>query len=46
MNSQKITFWENVIISNKKIEPMDDEQMADYEIAEYYVFLKNEKTAA
>ena len=40
MNSQ-IKFWENVIISNKNIEPMDDEQMADYQIAEYLLRGKN-----
>ena len=46
MNSQEITFWENVIIGKKNIEPMDDEQMADYEIAEYLLFRENEKRAA
>ncbi len=39
MNSQ-ITYWQNVIISNKKIEPKTDEQMANYKIAEYLLFRK------
>lgn len=33
-----ITYWQNVIMGNKKIEPKDDEQMANYKIAEYFVF--------
>ena len=45
MNSQ-IKFWENVIISNKKIEPKTAEQWANYKIAEYLLFSEKEKTAA
>jgi len=40
MNSQ-ITYWQNVIIGNKKIEPKTDEQMANYKIAEYLLFREN-----
>jgi len=42
----KIKFWENVILSNKKIEPENDEQEADYKIAEYLIFREKEKRAA
>ena len=45
MNSQ-ITYWQNVIISNKKVEPMDDEQEANYQIAEYLLVRQRKKTAA
>ena len=45
MNSQ-IAYWQNVIISNKKVEPKDDEQEANYQIAEYLLFRQKEKTAA
>ena len=45
MNS-KITYWQNVIISDKKIEPKTDEQMANYQIAEYLLFREKEKPAA
>ena len=44
MNSQ-IKFWQNVILSNKKVEPKNDEQEANYKIAEYLIF-REEKTAA
>ena len=43
MRSQDITYWQNVILSNKKIEPMDDEQEANYKLAEYLIFLEEEK---
>ena len=39
MNSD-ITYWQNVIIGNKEIEPKDDEQEASYKIAEYLLFRK------
>jgi len=42
----EIKFWENIILSNKKIEPMNDEQEADYKIAEYLLFRQKEKAAA
>jgi hypothetical protein len=45
MNTQ-ITYWQNIILSNKKTEPKNDEQMANYKIAEYFIFLEKEKTAA
>ena len=45
MNS-KITYWQNVILSNKKIEPKNDEQMAIYKIAEYLIFWEKERKAA
>ena len=45
MNS-RITYWQNIILSKKDIEPEDNEQMAYYKIAEYLLFREKEKTAA
>jgi len=42
----RVKFWENVIVGGKKIEPITDEQMAAYKIAEYFIFREKEKTAA
>jgi hypothetical protein len=44
MNSQEITFWQNVIISNKEILPKTKKEQASYDIAEYLLF--REKRAA
>ena len=41
-----ITYWQNVILSNKNIEPKNDEQVANYKIAEYLLFRQNEKLTA
>ena len=36
--SSDITYWQNVIIGKKKKYPKDDEQEANYKIAEYLLF--------
>ena len=49
MKKQKhkdITYWKNVIVGNKEIEPSDDEQESNYKIAEYLLLRGKEKTAA
>ncbi len=45
MNSQ-IAYWQNVITGNKKIQPKDDDEEANYKIAEYLLFRQKEKKAA
>ena len=45
MNSQ-IAYWENVITGKKEIQPKDDEEEANYKIAEYHLLRQKEKTAA
>ncbi|MBI9016286.1 MAG: hypothetical protein JEZ07_03385 [Phycisphaerae bacterium] len=42
----EIKFWETVILSGKKYEPITAEQEADFEIAEFFLSRNEEKKAA
>ncbi|MBI9060250.1 MAG: hypothetical protein JEZ01_20960 [Labilibaculum sp.] len=42
----KVKYWEHVIRAGKQIEPITNEDVANYELASYYVSQIEEKTAA
>ena len=46
MNSQEISYWQNVILGNKEILPKTKKEQASYDIAEYLLFRKKERIAA
>jgi hypothetical protein len=42
--NREVKFWENIILSGKKIEPRTEKDAANYDIAEY--LLQRETRAA
>lgn len=44
MNSQ-IKYWQNIILSQKQIEPKDPQELANYKIAQFLIQRANKRAA-